>query len=381
MHNNAITYLDNNATTKVDKRVLDAMLPFLIDNYANPHSTHYFGNEANKTVEQARKQVADLICADSNEIIFTSGATEAINIALKGAAALNARKGNHIITVATEHHAVLDTCKHLEREGFEVTYLDVDNTGIIDLAKLQALLRPETILVCIMYVNNETGVTQPIQDISSIVRKTQALFFSDVTQAVGKMDINVDVLDVDFLCISGHKIYGPKGIGALYVKNGIKVPTYTHGGGQEKGLRSGTLNVPGIIALGVACELCKTRMKEDVNRISLLRQKLEGGLLQIPGTSVNGNIDNRACNVTNICFKGHDANILIGRMKNIAVSNGSACASAIMRPSHVLIAMGLSDEDAFSSIRFSLGRFNTESEIEVVIKSISQLIKNDSRYA
>lgn len=370
-------YFDNNATTKVDSRVLDAMMPFLIRDFSNPHSAHDFGNEVMKAVEHAREQVADLIGAESKEIIFTSGSTEAINIALKGVAELNTYKGKHIIAVLTEHHAVLDTCKHLETKGYEVTYLDVCDTGIVDLDELKASLRSDTILVCAMYVNNETGVIQPIKEIASLVKTTQAYFFSDATQAAGRTEINIDDLGVDFLCISGHKLHAPKGIGALYVKSGIKLPTYTHGGGQEKGLRSGTLNVPGIIALGVACELCKKEMREDANRISQLRDKLERALLQIPGTSVNGSKERRVYNTTNICFKRNDANVLIGRMGNIAVSNGSACTSAIVEPSHVLTAMGLSDEDAFASIRFSLGRFNTESEVEVVIKTINELIQTN----
>jgi len=352
-------------------------MPFLIRDFANPHSAHDFGNEVMKAVEHAREQVADLIGAESKEIIFTSGSTEAINIALKGVAELNTYKGKHIIAVLTEHHAVLDTCKHLETKGYEVTYLDVCDTGIVDLDELKASLRSDTILVCAMYVNNETGVIQPIKEIASLVKTTQAYFFSDATQAAGRTEINIDDLGVDFLCISGHKLHAPKGIGALYVKSGIKLPTYTHGGGQEKGLRSGTLNVPGIIALGVACELCKKEMREDANRISQLRDKLERALLQIPGTSVNGSKERRVYNTTNICFKRNDANVLIGRMGNIAVSNGSACTSAIVEPSHVLTAMGLSDEDAFASIRFSLGRFNTESEVEVVIKTINELIQTN----
>lgn len=378
MYNCPHIYIDNNATTQVDKRVLDAMMPFFSGSYANPHSAHCFGNEINKTVERAREQVAHLIGANSKEIIFTSGSTEAINIALKGVAELNAHRGRHIVTVATEHHAVLDTCKHLESKGYEVTYLGVDGTGILDLDELQASLRVDTILVCIMYVNNETGVIQPIKEIASLVSTTQALFFTDATQAAGKLDINVNEVDIDFLCISGHKIHGPKGIGALYVKNGIRLPTYTHGGGQEKGLRSGTLNVPGIVALGVACELCENEMREDANRISQLRDKLERDLLlQVSGTSVNGNRKCRVNNVTNMCFKGIDANVLIGRMRNIAVSNGSACTSALFEPSHVLTAMGLSDDDAFASLRFSLGRFNTEDEIAVVINTISELIQTN----
>jgi cysteine desulfurase len=366
-------YFDNNASTQLDRRVFDTMLPFFFDQYANPHSAHHFGNEINKAVDQARKQVADLIKADKNEIIFTSGSTEAINIVLKGVAESNIHRGRHIVTVSTEHYAVLDTCKHLEEKGFDITYLDVNNAGLLDLNELQASLRPETILVCIMYVNNETGVIQPIKEVASIVSKTNALLFTDATQAAGKLDINVVDLAVDFLCFSGHKIHGPKGIGALYVKNKTTLSTYMHGGGQELGLRSGTLNVPGIIGLGAASNLCKNEMNENAYRIGFLRDKLERAILVIPDTIVNGDLKNRVYNVTNICFKGNDAYMMMGRLKHVAVSNGSACTSSVIEPSHVLTAMGLTDEDAFASIRFSLGKFNTEDEIDTAIKNITEL--------
>lgn len=371
-----LIYLDNNATTPIDERVLDAMLPFLTTNFANPSSTHYFGITANEEVKKARKQVADLIGAEENEIIFTSGSTEAINIALKGVAENYSTKGKHIVTVSTEHYAVLDTCKHLESRGFEVTYLSVNKDGLIDLNELKNSLRADTILVCVMYVNNETGVIQPVKAIAQLTHDAGALYMCDATQAVGKIEIDVDALGIDLLCMSGHKMYAPKGVGALYVRqrmNRVKMPTYIHGGGHEQGVRSGTLNVAGIVALAKACEIAHQEMKQDAERISSLRNGLENELLKIEGTFVNGKPENRIFNTTNICFRGNDANILIGRMKIIAVSNGSACTAAVVEPSHVLTAMGLNEDDAFASIRFSLGRMNTEREVNAVVKIISEL--------
>ncbi len=369
-------YMDNNATTQVDKRVLEVMLPFLTNNFANASSTHYFGIAANEAVKSARTQVAALIGAEENEIIFTSGSTEAINLALKGVAENYSAKGKHIITVSTEHYAVLDSCKHLESKGYEVSYLQVRKDGLIDLNDLKKSLRADTVLVCVMYVNNETGVIQPIKEIASLAHETGALFMSDATQAAGKIEIDVDALGIDLLCMSGHKMYAPKGVGALYVRhrmNRVKLSALIHGGGHEKGLRSGTLNVPGIVALGKACEISDQEMKQDAERISSLRNELEIELLKIDGTFVNGNPENRIYNTTNICFRGSDANVMIGRMKNIAVSNGSACTAAAVEPSHVLGSMGLSDDDAFASIRFSLGRFNIENEVNEVVKTISEL--------
>jgi cysteine desulfurase len=357
------------------------MLPFLKENFANPNSTHFFGTTINEAVKAARIQVADLIGADEKEIIFTSGATEAINIALKGVAENYSDKGKHIITVATEHKAVLDTCKFLENKGYEVSYLPVQKNGLVDFNELKNAFRTDTILVCVMFVNNETGVIQPIKEIASLAHEVGALFMTDATQAVGKMEIDVDTLGIDLLSLSGHKMYAPKGIGALYIRKGIKLSTYTHGGGHEKGLRSGTLNVPGIVAFGKACEIAKQEMKQDAERISILRNELEYELLKIPDTFVNGSAENRIYNVSNICFKGLDVNVLIGRMKNVAVSNGSACTAAIVEPSHVLTAMGLSDDDAFASIRFSLGKFNTKEDMKMVVEIVSELIKTSFRYA
>lgn len=369
-------YFDNNATTPIDKRVLDAMLPFLTDNFANASSTHHFGLQANEAVKNARVQVADLIGAEENEIIFTSGSTEAINIALKGVAENYSAVGNHIVTVSTEHYAVLDTCKHLESKEYEVTYLPVSKEGLIDLNELKISLRADTILVCVMYVNNESGVTQPIKEIASLAHETGALFMTDATQAAGKILIDVDALGIDFLCMSGHKMYAPKGVGALYVRkhmNLVKLSALIHGGGHENGLRSGTQNVPSIVAFGQACEISQQEMKQDAERISALRNELENELLKIEGTFVNGKTENRIFNTTNICFHGNDANVMIGRLKNVAVPNGSACTAAVVEPSHVLVSMGLSDDDAFASIRFSLGNFNIEKEVKAIVKIISEL--------
>ena len=379
-----ISYLDYNSTTPIDPRVLDVMLPFLKNNFANSSSTHHFGQNINEKVKQAREQITDFINAEYKELIFTSGATEAINIAIKGVAESYSSKGKHIITISTEHKAVLDTCKDLERKGFEVTFLPVNKNGLIDLAVLQKSIRPDTILVSVMYVNNETGVIQPIKEIASITHKKDALFMTDATQALGKIEIDVDDLGIDLLCFSGHKMYAPKGIGALYVRqqgNKVRLTPQTHGGGHERGLRSGTLNVPGIIALAKACEIAGQEMVQNQKTISELRDSLEIELLKLPSTSLNGDLENRIYNTTNICFKGQDANVLIGRLKNIAVSNGSACTAAIIEPSHVLNAMGLSDDDAFASLRFSLGKFNTIEDIETVIKKIKELTQPNFNYA
>lgn len=374
-----IIYLDYNATTPIDERVLDAMYPFFMNDFANPNSIHSFGKSINVKVKQARKQIADFINADKKEVIFTSGATEAINIAIKGVAESYSHKGNHIITASTEHKAVLDTCQDLERKGFEISYLSVDTEGLINLEELKSAIRTDTILVSIMYVNNETGVIQPIKEIASITQKKNVFFMTDATQAVGKINIDVDDLGVDLLTFSGHKMYASKGIGVLYLRknhNKLQISPLIHGGGHENGLRSGTLNVPGIIALAKACEVAKEEMVENQEKIINLRDNLENALLKLSNTSLNGSYKNRIYNTTNICFKGIDANILIGRMKNVAVSNGSACTAAVVEPSHVLKAMGISDEDAFASIRFSLGKFNTKEEINTVIKNISELTKS-----
>lgn len=377
---NEIRYLDYNSTTPIDPRVLDAMSPFLKENFANPSSIHHFGQSINEKLKEARAQLADFINAGSNELIFTSGATEATNIAIKGVAESYSNKGKHIITVSTEHKAVLDTCKDLERKGFEVTYLSVQPNGLIDLNELQKTIRTDTILVSVMYVNNETGVIQPIKEIAKLAHEKGALFMTDATQAVGKIEIDVENLGIDLLCFSGHKMYAPKGIGALYVRqngNKLRLTPQIHGGGHEQGLRSGTLNVPGIIALAKACETASEEMAQNQRKISALRDQLETELLKLPNSSLNGDAESRIFNTTNICFKGQDANVLIGRMKNIAVSNGSACSSAVVEPSHVLKDMGLSDDDAFASLRFSLGKYNSLQDIVYVSSEVKKLINND----
>lgn len=379
-----IIYLDNNATTPIDKRVLDAMMPFLTDNFANANSTHQFGVGAYEAVKAARIQVSELIGAEAHEVIFTSGSTEAINLAIKGVAENYIEKGKHIVTYQTEHPAVLDTCKHLETKGFEVTYLPVFPDGMINLAELKSVLRADTILVTVMLANNETGVIQPIKEIAELTHDVGALFMTDATQAVGKIPINVDDLGIDLMCMSGHKLYAPKGIGALYIrqrKNRVKIPALLHGGGHERGFRSGTLNVPGIVGLGTACNLAQREMTKNAAHILTLRDYLESELLKIEGTSVNGNIQGRLYNTSNILFKGIDSDAMIMGLSNpeddlplIAVSNGSACTSVTIDPSHVLIAMGLEETLAFNCIRFSLGKFNNRKELKVVIDTVKEVV-------
>lgn len=369
-----IIYLDNNATTPLDPRVLEAMMPFLTYNYANAASTHQFGLSAHEAVKEARKQVADLIGAETNEIIFTSGATEANNLAIKGVAEANVLKGKHIVTVSTEHSAVLDTCKYLETKGYEVTYLPVQSDGLLDLELVKSAVRPDTILVSVMHVNNETGVIQDIKAISQFAHAQGAIFMTDATQSVGKIPVDVDDLGIDLMTFSGHKIYGPKGVGALYIRqrqNRIKIPALIHGGGHERGLRSGTLNVPGIVGLGKACELAGNEMEVNAARIKEMRDDFENFLLTDDRFALNGNKQLRIYNTSNIKLDGIDANVLIGLLKNIAISNGSACTSAIIEPSHVLKALGLTENEAYSSIRVSFGKQNTIEETKSALDKIS----------
>jgi cysteine desulfurase len=373
--NNNLIYLDNNATTRLDDRVLEAMLPYFSEYYGNASSTHHFGNIIKNDVENAREQVAYFLNANPKEIVFTAGATEGINLGMKGFAFANQHKGKHIITCQTEHKAVLDTCNYLEQIGFEVTYLPVETDGLINLANFQASLRPDTILVSIMWVNNETGVIQPIRKIIDITHQNGSYFFSDATQAVGKIPIDVNEMDIDMLCFSAHKFYGPKGVGGLFVKKNIKIDAQVHGGGHENGFRSGTSNVPGIVGLGETCEIISDEMNDYKLKIIKMRDLLESSLLNHTGSFINGNTHNRLYNVTNISFLGIDANVLIQQMKNIAVSNGSACTAAVVEPSHVLTSMGLSADNANSSIRFSLSKYNTINEIKVAISSIKHLIQ------
>jgi len=367
-------YLDNNATTQLDQRVLDVMLPYFTTAYANASSSHLAGLTIHEAVENAAWQTANLIGANPEEIIFTSGATESINLAIKGLANQNKK---HIVTVSTEHKAVLDTCQFMESIDFEVTYLPVDSDGILDLQLLNDSITDQTLMVIVMMVNNEIGVIQDIDRISAIVHSKKALFMCDATQAVGKMAVDVQKSGIDLLAFSAHKFYGPKGVGALYLsaKAKIKLTPQIHGGGQQRKLRSGTLNVPGIIGLGKACEIAKAEMKTDQERIQKLRDHLEKSLLQIEGSFVNGNITNRIYNTSNICFPGVNSESLILALQNISVSNGSSCSAVTSEPSHVLKALGLSDENALSSIRFSLGKFTTQEEILLTIERVCALVR------
>jgi cysteine desulfurase len=359
--------------------VLDAMLPFFTENFGNAASrNHPFGWKAEEAVEYAREQIAQLIGADPKEIIFTSGATEADNLAIKGVFEMYASKGNHVITCVTEHKAVLDTCKHIERQGGEVTYLPVNNEGLIDLAALEAAIRPTTILIALMYANNEVGVIQPMRAISELARKNGILLFSDAVQAVGKIPVNVQQDGIDLMAFTAHKMYGPKGIGALYVRRKnprVKVTAQMDGGGHERGMRSGTLNVPGIVGFGKACELARLEMEKDDARLSQLRDKLENALLQIEESYVNGSRAHRLPHVTNISFKYVEGEgLMMGFNKNIALSSGSACTSASLEPSYVLKALGLGDDLAHSSLRFGLGRFTTDEQIDYTIKAVTDTV-------
>ena len=373
-------YLDHNATTPCDQRVVEAMLPYFSQHYGNAASrNHSFGWQAEEAVDYAREQVAKLIGADPKEIIFTSGATEADNLAIKGVFEMYAGKGNHIITSNTEHKAVLDACKHVEKKGGEVTYLEVNKKGNIDLAELEAAIKPNTILIAIMYANNEIGNIMPVKEISTIAKKKGIIFFSDATQAVGKINIDVNKDGIDLLAFSAHKLYGPKGIGALYIRRKgprVKLVPQIDGGGHERGIRSGTLNVPGIVGFGKACEICMNEMEEETARVSRLRDRLENGLLKIEETYVNGDREHRLPNVTNLSFKDVEGEgLLMGFNKSIAVSSGSACTSASLEPSYVLKALGLDDELAHSSVRFGPGRFTTEEEIDYTIDQVTNTVK------
>ena len=372
-------YLDNNSTTPCDPRVVDAMLPYFTENFGNAASrNHPFGWSAEEAVDYGREQIAALIGADPKEIIFTSGATEGDNLAIKGVFEMYASKGNHIITATTEHKAVLDTCKHIEKSGGEVTYLQVKADGLIDLNELEAAIKDTTILIAIMYANNEIGVIQPVREISALARKHGVLFFSDAVQAVGKIPVDVNKDGIDLMAFTAHKMYGPKGIGALYVRRKnprVKVTAQMDGGGHERGMRSGTLNVPGIVGFGKACELARLEMDQDAKRLSVLRDKLQSELMKIEETYVNGDEEHRLPHVTNISFKHVEGEgLLMGFNKNIALSSGSACTSASLEPSYVLKALGLGDDLAHSSLRFGLGRFTTEEQIDYTIEQVSNTV-------
>ena len=372
-------YLDHSATTPCDPRVVDAMLPYFTKNFGNAASrNHPFGWAAEEAVDYAREQVAKLVGCDPKEIIFTSGATESDNLALKGVFEMYASKGNHIITCNIEHKAVLDTCKHIEKEGGEVTYLKATENGLIDLAELEAAIKPTTILIAIMYANNEIGTVMPVKEISAIAKKHNVLFFTDATQAVGKIPVNVMSDGIDLMAFSAHKLYGPKGVGALYVRRKnprVKVTAQIDGGGHERGMRSGTLNVTGIVGFGKACEICMNEMEEETKKLSVLRDKLQNALLKIEESYLNGDKDHKLPHVTNISFKYVEGEgLMMGFNKNIAVSSGSACTSASLDPSYVLKALGLGDDLAHSSLRFGLGRFTTEEQIDYTIEQVTNTV-------
>ncbi len=372
-------YLDNHATTPLDPRVLDAMMPYLTEHFGNAASrNHAFGWAAEEAVEKARKQIASLIGANSKEIIFTSGATESNNLAIKGVAQMYAEKGNHIITAATEHKAVLDTCKHLEKEGIRITYLPVMGDGRIDLDMLREAITDKTILVSIMYANNEMGVIQPVAEIGKICKERGILFHCDAVQAVGKIPVNVITDGIDIMSITAHKLYGPKGVGALYVRRRnprVQLTAQMDGGGHERGMRSGTLNVPGIVGLGAACEIAQKEMPQEIARASALRDRLRAKLeANLEETYINGSLEHRLPHNLNMSFAYVEGESLLMGINDIAVSSGSACTSATLEPSYVLKAMGLGDDLAHTSIRFGIGRFNTEEEIDYTAEKMIQVV-------
>lgn len=373
-------YMDNHATTQVDPRVLEIMTPYFTNVFGNAASrNHSFGWEAEAAVDKARRQVAALIGATEKEIVFTSGATESNNLALKGIAEMYAERGNHIITQVTEHKAVLDTCKRLEKDGVRVTYLPVKKDGLIDLDQLRDAITPKTILISIMYANNEIGVVQPVKEIGKIAKEKGILFHSDAVQAVGKIPVNVAADGIDVMSLSAHKLYGPKGVGALYVRRRnprVQVTAQMDGGGHERGMRSGTLNVPGIAGLGAACEIAKADMEEESKRLRHLRDKLKDNLLrELDEVYINGSMEHRLPHNLNISFAYVEGESLLMGINDIAVSSGSACTSATLEPSYVLKALGAGDDLAHSSIRFGLGRFNTEEEVDYVSGKVVDVVR------
>lgn len=372
-------YLDNHATTPMDPRVLDAMLPYFGAHFGNAASrNHSFGWEAEEAVENARQQVASLIGANKKEIVFTSGATESNNLAIKGVAEMYAERGNHIITAATEHKAVLDTCKRLEKHGYKVTYLPLQPDGMLDLELLKEAITDKTILVSIMYANNEIGVIQPIREIGAICKERGVLFHTDATQAVGKIPVDVIKDNIDLLSLTAHKMYGPKGVGALYVRRKsprVQLTAQMDGGGHERGMRSGTLNVPGIVGLGKACEICQQEMPEESKRLAALRDKLLNRITaELDEVYINGTMEHRLPHNLNISFAYVEGESLLMGINDIAVSSGSACTSATLEPSYVLKALGKGDDLAHSSIRFGLGRFTTEEEVDYAADSVIRTV-------
>lgn len=372
-------YLDHNATTPCSAEVLEAMLPYFTEHYGNASSTHHpYGWLAAEAVEESRERIAELIGCTPKEIVFTSGATEAINLAIRGTVfSSQNKKGKHIITVSTEHAAVLDTCKALDLQGIEVTYLPVGSNGILDLKELKNAIRKDTVMVCVMFANNETGVIQPIKEIGEIASKNGVVFMADGVQAVGKIPLDLKELQVDLLPLSAHKMYGPKGIGALYVRKNPKIELQAEitGGGHERGRRSGTLNVPGIVGLGKTAQIQHNNLSIEYQRLKNLRDILEAAILRLPGTKLNGDAEQRLPHVSNISFDGVDSkDLLIAVNKAVAVSSGSACSSVTERPSHVLHAMGIPDNLAKATLRFSLGKSTTEADIEFTIKHVTETL-------
>jgi cysteine desulfurase len=373
-------YLDNNATTRCDPRVVEAMLPYFTEDYGNAASrTHVFGRTAEEAVEQARQQIAALIGADAREIVFTSGATESDNLALKGVASMYRRQGNHLVTVATEHKAVLDPCKRLERERFRVTFLPVDRHGQVTADQVSNAITAETILVSVMTANNEIGTLQPIADIGGLCKSRKVLFHTDAAQAAGKVPLDVESLGIDLLSLSAHKMYGPKGVGALYVRRRdphVRLEPGIDGGGHERGMRSGTLPVPSIVGFGVACRLCQDEMSRESERLRDLRARLQRGIMErVPGTFVNGHPTERLPGNLNLSFASVRGEALLMRLRQVAVSSGSACTSANPEPSYVLRALGIPDDLAHSSIRFGLGRFTSAEEIDFVIEEVARHVE------
>jgi cysteine desulfurase len=372
-------YLDYNATTPCDPRVLATMLPYFTERFGNAASrSHPFGWAAEEAVDHAREQAAALIGASAKEIIWTSGSTESANLAIKGVARMYREQGDHIITAVTEHKCVLDTCKHLEQEGFRVTYLPVDKTGRIDLAQLAGAITPKTILIAIMAANNEIGTLHPVAEIGRLAKQKGILFFCDATQGAGKIPLDVEAMGVDLMALSGHKMYGPKGVGMLYVRRRnprVRLVPLIDGGGHERGMRSGTLNVPGIVGFGKAAELARTDFEKDVAHVTGLRERLESALLaKLDHVTVNGNAEHRLPNTSNLSFAYVEGESLIMGIKDVAVSSGSACTSASLEPSYVLRALGVGDDMAHSSIRFSLGRFSTVEEVDFVADNVSKAV-------
>lgn len=369
-------YMDYNATTPLDPRVLEAMMPYLTAEFGNAASkSHPFGERASASAEAARAKIAALVGATDREIVFTSGATESDNLAIKGVAEAAAGKGNHIITCQAEHKAVLDTCKYLEKRGWRVTYLKPDRTGRVSARQVEEAITDGTVLITLMAANNEVGTLHPVADIGELARRRGIVFHCDATQAVGKIPLDFEKMKIDLASLSAHKVYGPKGVGALYVRKGVRVACQMHGGGHERGMRSGTLNVPGVVGFGAACEIAVREMPQEAPRLAALRDRLEQDVLRrVELSSVNGNIEYRVPNTTNLSFAYVEGESLMLRMPDVAVSSGSACTSASLQASHVLLAMDVPEEISHSSLRFSLGRFTTQEEVDYAVEQVAQAV-------